>query len=153
MASLAPGNGWFPHRTHGSAKNSHEHRRTAVSNVYAFPAARWQSSNPGTSRSALAGRLATLLVAESLRAGRTVNWVLGWCLFGIALASLVWLGLAGVLVAAALLIGIPWSTVAIAATLTHLLGSILVVLVCRRIGKALLLSLDKGRRPPQRNAA
>jgi hypothetical protein len=153
MASLAPGNGWFPHRTHGSGKNSHEQRRTAASNVYAFPSARWQPSSPRASRPALADRLGTLLMAESLRAGRTVNWVLGWCLFGIAVASLVWLGLAGVLVAAALLIGIPWSTVAIAATLTHLLGSILVVLVCRRIGRALLLSLEKGRRLPQRRAA
>lgn len=153
MASLAPGNGWFPHRTHGSAKSSHEHRRAAVSNVYAFPAARWQPSDPTASRSALANRLAALLVAESLKAGRSVNWVLGWCLFGIALGSLVWLGVAGGLVAAALLIGIPWTTVAIAAALTHLLGSILVVLVCRRIGGALLRSLEKGRTLPGRRAA
>ncbi len=153
MASLAPGNGWFPQRTHGSAKSSHERPRTAVSNVYAFPAARWQPSDPGAARSALAGRLAALLVAESLKAGRSVNWVLGWCLFGIAVGSLVWLGVAGVLVAAAHLIGIPWTTVAIAATLTHLLGTLLVVLVCRRIGGALLLSLEKGRTLPASRAA
>lgn len=153
MASLAPGNGWFPHRTHGSAKSSHKRQRTVVSNVYAFPAARWQPSDPRAARSAISSRLAALLVAESLKAGRTVNWVLGWCFFGIALASLVWLGLTGVLVAAALLNGIPWTTVAIAATLTHLLGLLLIVLVCRRIGGALLLSLEKGRTLPGRRAA
>lgn len=153
MASLAPGNGWFPHRTHGSAKSSHERPRTEVSNIYAFPAARWQPSDPRALRSALASRLAALLMAESLKAGRTVNWVLGWCLFGIALGSLVWLGVAGVLVAAALLIGIPWTTVTIVATLTHLLGTLLVVLVCRRIGGTLLLSLEKGRTLSGRRAA
>jgi hypothetical protein len=154
MASLAPGNGWFPHRTPGSSKSTHAERpRTASSNVYAFPAARWQPSDRKASGSALANRLAALLMAESLKTGRTVNWVLGWCMFSAVLASLVWLGLAGVLVAAALLIGIPWMTVAIAATLTQLLGTMLVVLMCRRIGRGLLLSMDKRRHLPQRNAA
>jgi len=148
MASLAPGNGWFPHRTPSSRSNGYAERRlTAASNVYAFPgtpntltaANRWQAA----SRSSVATRLAALLVADSVKAGRTASWVLGWCLFSLVAASLVWLGLAGVLVAAALLHGVPWITVAVAATLIHALGATLAVLMAQRIGRRILLSAER----------
>lgn len=147
MASLAPGNGWFPHRAHPSRSSGHAERRSPMktaSNVYAFPG----TPNPLTARqaasgSAVATRLAALLVANSIRAGRTAGWVLGWCLFGLVLASLVWLGLAGVLIAAALLYGVPWVTVAVAATLTHILGAGLAVLMGLRIARGILLAGEK----------
>ena len=146
MASLAPGNGWFPHRSPASRHSvAAERRLTAASNVYAFPgtsntaANRWQAA----SRSAVATRLAALLVADSIKAGRSASWVLGWCLFSLVVASLVWLGLAGVLVAAALLHGVPWITVAAAATLIHGLGVTLAVLMGLRIGRGMLLSAEK----------
>ena len=148
MASLAPGNGWFPHRTPSSRSNGYAERRLplrAASNVYAFPgssntaANRWQAA----SRSSVATRLAALLVADSVKAGRTASWVLGWCLFSLVAASLIWLGLAGVLVAAALLHGVPWITVAVAAALIHGLGVTLAVLMSLRIGRGMLLSAEK----------
>ena len=148
MASLAPGNGWFPRRTVSSRHGvSAERRLPAAGNVYAFPgtsntfaaANRWQAG----SGSAVATRLAALLVADSIKAGRSASWVLGWCLFSLVVASLVWLGLAGVLVAAALLHGVPWITVVVAAALIHALGAILVVMIGLRIGRRMLLSVEK----------
>ena len=84
-----------------------------------------------------------MLVADSVKAGRTASWVLGWCLFSLVAASLIWLGLAGVLVAAALLHGVPWITVAVAAALIHGLGVTLAVLMSLRIGRGMLLSAEK----------
>ena len=101
MASLAPGNGWFPHRTYSSRNGGYAERRLplkASDNVYAFPGTpktlampnRWQA----VSGSAVATKLAALLVADSIKAGRTARWVLGWFVFSLVVASLVWLGLA-----------------------------------------------------------
>jgi positive regulator of sigma E activity len=151
MASLAPGNGWYPRRTPPSRRGVIAERRPAVAgNVYAFPG----TSNPFTlanqwqaaSGSAVATRLAALLVADSIKAGRTVSWVLGWCVFGLVAGSLVWLGLTSVLVSTALLYGVPWITVAAAATLIHMLGAALVVMMGLRIGRRTLLSVEKRNR-------
>ena len=150
MSSLAPGNGWFPRRTPSSRYGGSAERRLsleAAGNVYAFPgtsntlatANRWQAA----SGSAIATRLAALLVADSIKAGRTATWVLGWSVFTLVLASLVWLGLASLLVAVALLNGVPWITVAAATTLIHMLGAALVVLMGLRIGRSMLHSAEK----------
>lgn len=150
MASLAPGNGWFPRRPPASRTSGNADRRglPAASNVYAFPerpgiaaAPRWDNA----SNAALATRLATLLVAESIKAGRTGGWVLGWCVFAIAMASLAWLGLAGALVAAALAIGVPWMTVAIAAAITHTLGIALWAILGVRFGRKAVASMERKR--------
>lgn len=150
MASLAPGNGWFPHRAHSSRQGGSAERRLPLKtagNVYAFPATpnnltadRWRAAASGP---AVATRLAALLVADSIRAGRTARWALGWCLFGLVAASLVWMGVAGVLVAAALLHGLPWIMVAVAAILVHVLGATLAVLMGLRIGREILLSAER----------
>ena len=158
MASLAPGNGWFPHRTDASRRSAsgpHRQPGNTVSNVYPFPGfpnaldtGRWKAA----SGSAVANRLATLLVAESMKSGRTAGWVLGWTAFGLVLASVMWLGLATVLIAAALLIGVPWMTVAVAATLTHALGATLAVLMGLRIGRSILQSIEKRNQAMRKDA-
>jgi len=151
MASLAPGNGWFPRRAYSSLRNgeSVERRRplNGASNVYSFPgtpntpaaASRWHAARG----SAVATRVAAVLLADSIRAGRTARWMLGWGLFGLVAASLAWLGFAGVLVAAALLYGVPWATVAVAATLIHALAATLAVLMGLRIGRRILHSAER----------
>lgn len=159
MASLAPGNGWFPHKANPSRHGGTPEYRLplkSAGNVYAFPgtpnalarANRWRVA----AEPAAATRLAALLVADSLKSGRTATWVLGWCLFTLVMATLVWLGLAGVLVAAALLYGVPWATVAVSATLVHVLGAALAVLMGRRIGRDLLVSLERRNPLPRRVA-
>jgi hypothetical protein len=154
MASLAPGNGWFPHQaSRQSGPAQHPAPLQATGNVYAFPSSRsFANRGQAAPGPATAARLATLLLADSIKSGRTATWVFGWCLFTLVAATLVWLGLAGVLVAAALFYGVPWATVAVAATLIHALGAALAVLIARRIGRALLLSLETRNRPPLRAA-
>jgi len=149
MASLAPGNGWFPHRIHSSRHNGGAERQPVAvnGNVYAFPrtSAALASANRAqvAAGPAVATRLAALLLADSLKSGRTATWVLGWCFVTLVVAAVLWLSLAGALVAAALFYGVPWASVVLAATLIHALGAVLAVLMGRRIGRALLLSLEK----------
>lgn len=115
-----------------------------TTNVYAFPVG-LRSTPAGRSpeRAALASKLASALLLESMRAGHTARWVVGWCAFTLAIASMLWIGLAGMLVAGAFLIGIPWSTVAIVAALTQALGALLAFLMGRRMGASLIASLDR----------
>ena len=150
MASLAPGNGWFPRRPHASRTSGTADRSglPTATNVYAFPdrpgitvAPRWDDAAPAS----LATRFATLLVAESTKAGRTAGWVMGWCVLAIALVSLAWLGVAGALVAAALAIGMPWMTIMIAVAFAHTLGIGLFVIFGVRFGRKAVDSMERTR--------
>ena len=139
MASLAPGNGWFPNR---NPERSHEPRQklariaaSGESNVYEFPPPRLGSPvRPEASRGFVGGALASLL-AQSSRNGRSTSWFVGWCVFGLALASLAWFTLIGALFAAALIFGVPWVTAALAFGAAHALAAALLGV---RISRTLL---------------
>ena len=146
MASHAPGNGWFPERSRLSRPGSGVRPRTVpgTTNVYAFPSGtRETPASRRPIRAALASKLMSALLFESMRAGHTARWLAGWCVFALAIASSLWIGLAGLFITGALFIGIPWPTVAVVTALTHALGAVLAVLMARRLGKSLIASMDR----------
>ncbi len=149
MASLAPGNGWFPNR---NPERSQDARRgspvirnaaTAESNVYAIRPARTSPATPPESeRSFVSGALSPLL-ANSVRSGRSASWIIGWCVFGLALASMAWVTMIGALFAAAITFGVPWMTAAVAFGAAHVLAAALAALVGVRVSRTLLPSQDR----------
>ena len=136
MSSLAPGNGWFPTRGYDGRKPGH------AANVYAFAPVR-PAVPPGATvapdRSPLAGVVASVIL-QSARRGRSSAWLIGWCAFGLVLASFAWLGLVGALFAAAIIVGVPWTTAAAAFAAAHVLAATFATLVCVRVGRALIRS-------------
>jgi hypothetical protein len=118
----------------------------AQGNVYAFPPVRSASSQRSEPRGIVANAVASILF-ESTRSGRGSGWVIGWCLFGLALASLAWLGMIGSLFAAAIIFGVPWLTVVGAFALAHLLAAALAALVGARAGRALIARQKPARLP------
>ncbi len=140
MASLAPGNGWFPQRTYDARRSVYAVRKLATNpedNVYEFPSVGPAVAPQTQAGGSVIGKAAAFLVAEAAHAGRSGAWVLAWCIFALALTPIVWLGLVGALFAAAITFGVPWTTAAIAVGTAHLLAAALAVLVISRIGKSI----------------
>ena len=138
MASLAPGNGWFPQRAYDARRSVYAVRKLATNpggKVYEFPPVGPGATPRARAGVSVIGKIAALLAAEATHAGRGAAWALTWCIFALALSSMVWLALVGGLFAAALTIGVPWTAAAIAVGATHLLAAALAILVAVRIGK------------------
>ena len=85
----------------------------------------------------ITSKILELLIVESLNAGRAATWVLLWTIFGAIFTFLVWLGLVGALVGAAIALGVPWMIAAVAVTAAHILAAVLIFLLCVRIGRRL----------------
>lgn len=145
MASLAPGNGWFPNR---NPERSHESRRSSLpgrsaasdSNVYAFPPTRaGLPARPEIEDGLVNGAFSSLMARQD-RAGRSTSWIIGWCVFGLALASMAWIAMIGALFAAAIIFGVPWLTAAVAFGAAHVLAAALAALIGVRVSRTLLPS-------------
>ena len=153
MASLAPGNGWFPNR---NSERSHDPRRGSPpirsaafgeNNVYSFPPARTDApARPEAERGFVTGALSSLL-AQWDRSGRSASWIVGWCVFGLALASMAWITMIGALFAAAIIFGVPWMTAAAAFGAAHVFVAALAALVGVRVSRTLLASLQRSPLP------
>jgi hypothetical protein len=150
MASLAPGNGWFPHRAYGSpqAYNGKAVPRQTIGtsrNVYEIR----HIGIPVISRTAVGSgrwiisKTLNLLVIESLKTGHTATWMLAWGVFAAVLTLILWLGFMAAIVGSAIAFGVPWTTVAVAVVAIHILAAILIILLGVRIGRNLLLSAEK----------
>ena len=143
MASLAPGNGWFPNQVATTPRSpSAVPRRAegAPSNVYEFPPVRAAAASRNvslTDRGVLA-RIVAGLVAEAARAGRSDAWLIGWCLAGVAMVCVAWIALVGALFAAAVLVGLPWVTAAATLAAANALAGLLVVRTGLRHARKLL---------------
>jgi hypothetical protein len=142
MASLAPGNGWFPSQSSESRRQAVVGRKVipGQSNVYPFPPAR-PAAGSGMTAADLRGpisRAAASVLLESARRGRSGAWLLGCTAFGLVLATLAWMGLAGALFAAAIVAGVPWITAAGAFAAAHVLAATVATLVCVRVARNLL---------------
>jgi hypothetical protein len=150
MASLAPGNGWFPHRAYGSreAQYGKAVRRQAIRtsrNVYELQHIGIPVISP-TAVGAGRGRISKildLLEIEALKAGRAASWMLAWGVFAAVLALILWLGLMAAIVGGAVALGVSWTTAAVAVVATHILAAIVIILLGVRIGRNLLLSAEK----------
>lgn len=115
MASLAPGNGWFPNRSHDYRKFPVAARNGSAGNVYAFPPIR-----------------------PAARNGRISTRVFGWWAFGLVLGTLAWLGVMAGLLAAAIVAGVPWVTAAAVFSAVHVLAACCATMVVVRIGRTLI---------------
>jgi hypothetical protein len=150
MASLAPGNGWFPHRAYRSPK-AHNGKGVprqpirASRNVYEIrhTGIPIKSSTALGSRRGIISKIVDLLVSESLKAGRTATWMLARGVFAAVLAVILWLGLMAAIVGGTAAFGVPWTTAAVAVVATHILAAILLILLGVRIGRNLLLSAER----------
>jgi hypothetical protein len=142
MASLAPGNGWFPSQSSESRRQAGVARKAIAGpgNVYPFPPARPAARLRMTAvdHRGPISRAAASVLLESTRRGRSSTWLLGWSAFGLVLATLAWLGLAGALFAAAIVAGVPWITAAGAFAAAHVLAATVATLVCVRVARNLL---------------
>lgn len=150
MASLAPGNGWFPQRTYGSPKahNGKGVPRQPIGgsrNLYqirhiGIPIQSSTAVGSGTGR---ISKILDLLEIEDLKAGRTATWMLAWTVFSAVLGLILWLGLMAAVVGGAVALGVLWTTAAVAVIAIHILTAILIILLGVRIGRNLLLSAEK----------
>ena len=148
MASLAPGNGWFPHRAYDARRSVYVPSKptSAGDNVYLFPPTRAAPMRANPPHGPLA-RLLAATILEYTRAGRSAAWVIAWCLFGIALASMAWLALVGALLATALAMGVAWTTAVVALGAAHVLAATLAGLVGVRLGRTLIAPRAQASRP------
>ena len=135
MASLAPGNGWYPEPVRPSRRSRSSARAVPadrIGNVYVFPSS-------------------ALHIEGVAKASRRTNHLIAWCITSAVVLSLLWLGLASVLVSAALMAGMPLATVTAAAVVAHLLGAGLAITMGVRIVRRLLATEDRQpRKLPER---
>ena len=140
MASLAPGNGWFPHRgfprnyngrgarkqpVHGSGR-IYELRRIG----FPFIPTATASVAKGSGTSNIPNRLATTPIDDS----RAAASMLAWGMFAAVLGLIVWVGLMAAYAGGVVAMGVPWTTVAVAMAGVHVLLGILLMLFFARIG-------------------
>ncbi len=151
MASLAPGNGWLPHRGCETprlyaVRSQNAPLRLSVAragssrpagNVFTFPS---PGAGPHLSRNSQPGYLDRWISRWAIDAnapddgvaGPRSNLVLTWCVLGVA--SMAWMGLLGALCAGAIALGVSWALAVTAFGSAHLLAAALVGI---RISRAL----------------
>ena len=147
MASLAPGNGWFPHRSYGSlrANAGNAVRSQPVRASRNVPAVRF-AGDPAISPAAAPSVRTTisavldLFLIEDLKTGRAASQMLTWGVVATVLAIFIWVGCMSAYVGGAVALDVPWTTLTVAMTAVHILAAILIVLLCVRHGRKLLES-------------
>ncbi len=127
MASLAPGNGWYPNRSYPVLRPTYAPRR-GYANVYAFPRARNSVPSVADPHPAEVTKLQRGETSPALR----------WPVATFLLGALAWLGLVAALGAAALGLGVPLLTAVAVLAATHLLAATLALLIGVRVGRKLL---------------
>ena len=154
MASLAPGNGWFPHRSPNSTLGAPSARNGKVARRQSIRERRNASEVPPVGNpvithaatGAVGGTISTKPdspVSDPVNASRPATWAMAWGVLAAVVALLIWVGFMGAYVGGAVALGIPWTIVAVAMAAIHVLAAILIVLLCVRIGRNLLLSAAK----------
>ena len=142
MASLAPGNGWFPHRrtvSHGNYSGSTTARRQAGQdggNVYALRRFGVFASLGKGGATGSVSSLPDLVAMNSSNDSRTAAAMLAWGVFAAVIALILWVGCIAAFAGGAVAMGVPWTTVAIALIAVHVLAGVLFLSFCSRVSRS-----------------
>jgi hypothetical protein len=127
MASLAPGNGWFPAP---SSKKPPVHKRTAaVGNVYPFP-----SPSLGSAPNVVPAGTPRVFHVEPLRWQRPGHPEVANFASALVIGSLVWVTVLAAMVSALVVSGLAWPAVFVAAIAAHFVATFTAAIVAVRIG-------------------
>jgi hypothetical protein len=127
MASLAPGNGWFPAP---AAKKQIARKRTApTGNVYPFPP---PSSGLGTK--VLHAETPRVSEVEPLRWQRPGHLAIANFASTLVIGSLAWVTMLAAMVSALIVSGLAWPAVFVAAIAVHFIGTFAAAVLAVRMG-------------------
>ena len=148
MASLAPGNGWFPRRQPYGMRGSPNSRNDKVERRQTLRTSRnavevRRSGNAGILLAAAGSRHVQettvkpvdLPASESVMTGKAATSMTAWDVLAAVLALLMWVGGMAAYAGGTLALGVPWTTLAVAMSAVQLLAAGLVVLLSFRVGR------------------